>query len=137
MRFVLMMLLIGLFGCQPDNRDKIANLTGYWEIKQVEKNGQVIKSFNINSDIDYFTTNNFSEGSRKKLKPRFDGGFETSKDVLNFRIEILDNDVYLVYSIDSSTLKECVEKATKDQLILSNSMGFKYTYKPYEPLQIN
>ena len=76
-------------------------------------------------------------GIRKKLKPRFDGNFETSKDALNFKIEVLDNNVYLIYSNALLTLKEQVEKVTKNELILTNSEGFKYTYKPYEPLQIN
>lgn len=135
-RFVLV-LFWSLMACESNPMENIKHLQGYWEIVKVEKNGQTIKSFNINPDIDYFIISDFSKGIRKKLKPRFDGNFETSKDALNFKIEVLDNNVYLIYSNALLTLKEQVEKVTKNELILTNSEGFKYTYKPYEPLQIN
>jgi len=138
MKPLLLFIVLGLMSCQSNPSEIIRNIDGYWEIEQVKKNGDVVKSFKINPNIDHFTiNNNRTSGQRKKLTPRFDGSFETSQDVLHFKIEILENDVFLIYSNAILTLKERVELATEKQLILTNSEGFKYTYKPYEPLQLN
>ena len=137
MRQLLWIGIFFIFSCQGKPEAHLQFIEGYWEIVQVEKEGKIIKSFSINPDIDYFKINNNESGFRKKLKPRFDGSFETSRDTLKFDIEISENKLCLAYKIDILTLREHVEKASANRLIISNTEGFKYTYKPYEPLDPN
>lgn len=137
MKQLLWISILLIFSCQNKPDAHLQFIEGYWEIVQVEKEGQIIKSFSINPDIDYFKIFDKKNGFRKKLKPRFDGSFETSKDTLKFDVEISENKLYLIYNNDLLTLREHVEKANANRLIISNTEGFKYTYKPYEPLDLN
>lgn len=137
MKQLLFVTIFFILGCQSDPEQKLKHLEGYWEIVQVEQNDRTIKSFKINPDIDYFKVYNNQSGFRKKLKPRFDGSFETSRDTLKFDIEILDNKLYLTYRNDILTLKEQVIEASSNKLIINNLAGFIYTYKPYVSLELN
>ena len=87
MRKLLLIIVLLAMGCKSNPDKHIEFIEGYWEIESVYKNNQLLRTFKINSGIDYFKINADLKGFRKKLKPNFNGTFETSKDVLNFKIE--------------------------------------------------
>ena len=51
-----------------------------------------------------------------------------------FTISIRDNRLWIDYANNEVTYSEEIIRANSASLILSNSDGFIYTYKPYEPL---
>ena len=123
--------------CKPSPIHQINYIEGYWEIKSVYKDDKLIKSFKISPGIDYFKINKLSNGFRKKLKPNFKGTFETSKDVLNFEIEIQNNTLFLNYVGNATKFSEEVLLANTKKLVLKNNRGFIYNYKTYKPLDLS
>lgn len=126
-----------LWGCSPDPAQYIDFVEGYWEIEQVKKDGKIIKTFKINTGIDYFKINADRTGFRKKLKPNFQGTFETSEDVLNFKLKLKNNTLLLEYTDNDTTYSEEIVLASATALVLANTDGFAYHYKPYEPLNLD
>jgi hypothetical protein len=88
----------------------------------------------MSGSIDYFKVNSDVSGYRKKVTPRFDGAFEMSQHESEFTISTRDNRLWIDYANNEVTYSEEIIRANSASLILSNSDGFIYTYKPYEPL---
>ena len=126
-----------IWGCSPDPAQYIDFVEGYWEIEQVKKDGKIIKTFKVNTGIDYFKINADRTGFRKKLKPNFQGTFETSEDVLNFKLKLKNNTLLLEYKDNDTTYSEEILSASDTSLVLANTDGFVYHYKPYEPLNLD
>ena len=104
------------------------------EIVSATKDQKKIKDFKISGVIDYFKINDDLSGYRKKVTPRFDGAFEISQDQSNFKLSIEDHQLRINYNNNGIAYKEQIMRANETSLIISNSNGFSYTYKPYEPL---
>ena len=135
MKKLILILLISLFyNCQSDVTNYIPFVEGYWEIVSVTKDQKKIKEFKISGSIDYFKINDDLSGYRKKVTPRFDGAFEISQDQSNFKLSVEDHQLWIIYNSNSITYKEEITSASEASLIISNSDGFIYSYKPYEPL---
>ncbi|MDA9026589.1 lipocalin family protein [Flavobacteriaceae bacterium] len=135
MKKLITPLLISLLhSCQSDVTDYIPFVEGYWEIVSATKDQKKIKDFKISGVIDYFKINDDLSGYRKKVTPRFDGAFEISQDQSNFKLSIEDHQLRINYNNNGIAYKEQIMRANETSLIISNSNGFSYTYKPYEPL---
>jgi hypothetical protein len=123
-----------IYSCQTEVSDYIPFIEGYWEIVSVTKDYKKIKEFKISGTIDYFKINPDLSGYRKKVTPRFDGAFEISKDVSDFKLSIEAHQLWINYQVNGVTYREEITQANESSLVISNSDGFIYTYKPYEPL---
>lgn len=138
MKKVLLLTTLFFFGCKPHPVDYIELINGYWEIENVYKNGKLLKEFKISQEIDYFRIDNDLSGFRKKLKPNFNGSYTTSKDQLNFKLEIKFNKrLIIVYEDNNTTFVEEITKVNKTNLSIKNDKGMVYNYKPYKPLELN
>ena len=138
MKKVLFLTTLFFFGCKPHPVDYIEFINGYWEIENVYKNGKLLKEFKISQEIDYFRINNDLSGFRKKLKPNFNGSYTTSKDQLNFKLEIKFNKrLIIVYEDNNTIFDEEITKVNKTNLSIKNDKGMVYNYKAYKPLEIN
>lgn len=138
MKKVLLLTTLFFFGCKPHPVDYIELINGYWEIENVYKNGKLLKEFKISQEIDYFRINNDLSGFRKKLKPNFNGSYTTSKDQLNFKLEIKFNKrLIIVYEDNNTIFVEEITKVNKTNLSIKNDKGMVYNYKPYKPLELN
>lgn len=137
MRLLIVVYFTLFLGCKSDPNKQLQNIEGYWEIKSVYKGDEQIKTFKISPVIDYFTINKDFKGFRKKLKPNFNGTFKTSKDVLNFQIEIQNNALFLNYIDNTVKFSEEVLLADKERLVLKNTRGLIYNYKTYKPLNLS
>ncbi len=143
------LLIISLFflilsSC--DSSGDLKYLSGYWEIYSVKKNNNKIKNYPFSGTIDYFELNeNFSEGFRKKVKPRVDGNFEVTMHQIDFNIDKekkhvslfkfdlnFGNSIKLVYGQDEN-FTESVFKIDSMSLIIKNLEGFTYEYKRFYP----
>lgn len=136
-KLTTLFLLLLLYNCQKDVTNYIPFIEGYWEIVSATKDQNKVKDFKINGSIDYFKINDDLSGYRKKVTPRFDGAFEISQDQSNFKLSIEDHQLWVNYSNNGVIYKEEITQANNTSLIISNSDGFTYNYKPYEPLIFN
>jgi hypothetical protein len=135
---VLLLTTLFFFGCKPHPVDYIELINGYWEIENVYKNGKLLKEFKISQEIDYFRIDNDLSGFRKKLKPNFNGSYTTSKDQLNFKLEIKFNKrLIIVYEDNNTIFVEEITKVNKTNLSIKNDKGMVYNYKFYKPLELN
>ena len=138
MKKVLFLTTLFFFSCKPHPVDYIEFINGYWEIENVYKNGKLLKEFKISQEIDYFRINNDLSGFRKKLKPNFNGSYTTSKDQLNFKLEIKFNKrLIIVYENNNTIFVEEITKVNKTNLSIKNDKGMVYNYKFYKPLELN
>tara|TARA_B000000475_G_scaffold270700_1_gene266877 strand:- start:2994 stop:3410 length:417 start_codon:yes stop_codon:yes gene_type:complete len=137
MKKTLLVIVLLAMGCKSNPDKHIEFIEGYWEIESVYKDNQLLRTFKINSGIDYFKINADLKGFRKKLKPNFSGTFETSKDVLNFKIEIQNNDLFLNYIDNATSFREEVLEVNKEKLVIKSNSGLVYNYKPYEALDLS
>lgn len=135
-KLFILICLCAIIGCKSNPNYQIDSIEGYWEIESVYKDDKLIKTFKISPGIDYFKINKGSRGFRKKLKPNFNGTFETSKDVLNFEIKIQNNTLLLNYIDNATKFSEEVLLASTEKLVLKNKRGFIYNYKSYKPLDL-
>jgi hypothetical protein len=134
----LFLTTLFFFGCKPHPVDYIEFINGYWEIENVYKNGKLLKEFKISQEIDYFRIDNDLSGFRKKLKPNFNGSYTTSKDQLNFKLEIKFNKrLIIVYEDNNTIFVEEITKVNKTNLSIKNDKGMVYNYKFYKPLELN
>jgi hypothetical protein len=133
-KLILILLISLLYNCQSDVTNYIPFVEGYWEIVSATKDQKKIKDFKISGSIDYFKINDDLSGYRKKVTPRFDGAFEISQDQSNFELSVEDHQLWIIYNSNGITYKEEITSANEASLIISNSDGFIYSYKPYEPL---
>ncbi len=124
--------LVGL-SCETSPENFIPYLEGYWEIKEVSRNNKPIKSYKISASVDYFKVNSDFAGFRKKVKPSLDGTYTITQHESSFRLVVKDNQLNISYDVNNVIFNEIIEKASERELIISNSDGFKYTYKPFEP----
>ena len=138
MKKVLFLTTLFFFSCKPHPVDYIEFINGYWEIENVYKNDKLLKEFKISQEIDYFKINNELSGFRKKLKPNFNGSYTTSKDQLNFKLEIKFNKrLIIVYEDNNTIFVEEITKVNKTNLSIKNDKGMVYNYKVYKPLELN
>lgn len=133
-KIITLLLASLLYSCQSDVINYIPYVEGYWEIVSATKDKKKIKDFKISGTIDYFKINDNLSGYRKKVTPRFDGAFEISQDQSNFKLSIEDHQLWINYNSNGVVYKEQILRANEASLIISNSNGFCYYYKTYEPL---
>ena len=88
---------------------------------------------------------NFSEGFRKKVKPRIDGNFDVTMHQINFNIDEekkhlrffkfdlgFSNSIKLVYG-QGENFTENIVKIDSMNLIIKNLEGLTYEYKRFYP----
>ena len=138
MRFVLVILMLGLSctSCNKNPETFIPYLEGYWEIKQVEKDGKVVKTYNISTSIDYFKVNSDLSGFRKKVMPSLDGKFMVTDDESPFVLKIETDKLNIHYTVNNVTFKETIKLASETELIIINDQGFEYHYQPFQSLKL-
>ena len=89
----------------------------------------------MSGSIDYFKLNADLSGYRKKMTPRFDGAFEMSQHQSDFTLSVKEGHLWIQYDNNEVAYSEEIMRANSSSLLISNSNGFIYTYKPYEPLK--
>ena len=134
--FTYLFLFLLIFSCSQNNEEKIKHLNGYWEIAEATSDTQT-KTYKYNEFIDYFIINDSLKGFRKKLKPTLDGNFIKTNIVEELTITIDNNIINLNYKTNFSERKETVLKLTKDELKVMNNNNQTYSYKRYQPLQLD
>lgn len=119
--------------CNKDPAENLHHLNGYWEIKRVERNGEIVVEYRFNENVDFFELNNM-KGIRKKVKPQLNGTYLVTDDAENIEVKIDDDVLYIYYTTAFDTWREKVKTLTENDLELENEDGILYHYKRYTPL---
>jgi len=135
-KLIFILIFSLLFTCKDTRIDNIVDLNGYWEIASVEKNNIKLKDYTVNTTIDYFEVKERS-GFRKKVVPQFNGKYLGSQHESFFTLKTENDSLHIHYNSNETSFKETILKLTKEELIISNTEGFIYTYKPFEALNID
>ena len=131
-----LILAVLVISCSTDPEKFIDNIGGYWEIEHVKENNFLVKEYNISTTIDYFEVRDDFSGFRKKVLPALNGKYLVSKHSTPFNLKIEEGILYILYNANGNQFREKILKASKDKLIITNAEGLKYTYKPYEKIDI-
>lgn len=110
-------------------------LNGYWEIQQVDFPDGGRKEFTVNTNVDYFEVTADS-GVRKKVAPRLDGTFKTTKSAEKFTFDIQDGKAILSYETPYNQWQEEILKLKRDLLIVRNADEKTYSYRRYQPINL-
>jgi len=124
-----------IYACTTNPVDKLQHLSGYWEIESVVLQDGSRKNYSINETIDYIQIND-SIGFRKKMKPLFNGTYETSDIREKFELKMENDSLNLYYSSNHTTRKETILNLSETQLKIVNQNNITYLYKRYIPLTI-
>jgi len=122
--------------CTKNPEQFIEHLEGYWEIESVTLADGTKKEYKINETIDFIELNDSLKGFRKKMKPRFDGKYETSADVEALELKTENNKLYIYYTTPYATWTETVLMANSKQLQIMNQNNNVYLYKRFIPIII-
>lgn len=134
---ILFILLILLVGCSPKvTEEDLQNLNGYWEIEEVSFPSGDTKDFRSSTTIDYIELDGM-KGFRKKVQPKFNGTFETSNDAELFTISQNEKGFELNYTGSTNSWTEEISSISKDNFSVVNQDTLTYSYKKYEPLNLN
>jgi hypothetical protein len=129
--------MVVLVGCSPKvTEGDLQNLNGYWEIKEVSFPNGDTKDFRSSTTIDYIELDGM-KGFRKKVQPKFNGTFETSNDAELFTILQNENHFELNYTGSTDSWTEEIISISKDNFSVINQDTLTYSYKRYEPLNLN
>ena len=101
---ILLLTITFCFSCKETQKEDLAQLNGYWEIKKVKpKDGQE-KIFKFNETVDFIEFKN-DQGVRTKVKPSLQGDFKATNDTESFTVS-KENDQWIGFNIiDSSNHK--------------------------------
>ena len=132
--FYILIFALSLTGCQdPDPREQLDNINGYWEISEVEVSKDSVMQYGMSEYIDYIELND-SVGFRKKLKPKIGGGYIEMNKAENIKARIEKGDLWLYYSTPFDEWKEEVIEAGEEQLVVKSEDGKIYHYQKYTPI---
>ena len=133
--FILVILMLWRCGNPSVNPDDLHYLNGYWEISEVEFPNGAIKEYGINPTIDFIQIED-GKGFRKKLKPQFDGTYDTSKDVESLSTATTNGSILLRYSTPLSEWEEKLVQLDSLSFSVVNDEGVTYRYNRFEPIKI-
>ncbi|MCK5401669.1 MAG: hypothetical protein KAJ28_08540 [Flavobacteriaceae bacterium] len=135
--YLILIIFITISGCTINPEQYKEHIEGYWEIHHVEKNKKIIKEYTFNAAIDYFKVNSDNTGFRKKVSPISVGTFIVSQHFSPFTLKTENDSLNIYYKINDVITKETIIKASESELVITNSRGFTYNYKPYKKLNSN
>ena len=70
------------------------------------------------------------------MKPKFDGTYDTSKDVEGFTVSNVNETIILRYSTELSEWEEKLMQLDSVSFSVTNQEGVTYKYKRFEPIKI-
>lgn len=135
--FTYIFLILIFSGCsKPDPMEMKNNLSGYWEIEEVEFPDGEKKKFDMSLVIDYIEITG-DQGKRTKVSPEIDGSFSTNGVSEDFILNIEDDNLYMLYKTPFDEWKETVLEAKDSVLVVKNRDDKTYRYKKYVPLNLS
>ena len=135
-KILILLIFITLSSCKENVENYIPHISGYWEIESVKNNNELLKSYTVSTNIDFFIVNEDLSGFRKKVAPTLDGKYNVTDDNIAFNLVNEDNILKIKYSKNDISFEETILNASETKLIITNDAGLVYTYKPYKPINL-
>ena len=135
-RVLILLTLVIITSCTKNPEALIEHIDGYWEIESVTLSNGTKKDYKVNQTVDYIVLGDSLKGFRKKMNPRFDGKYETSKDAETLQLIIENDSLNLYYTTKYASWKETVLQANKNQLEIVNQNNNVYLYKRFTPIVV-
>jgi len=132
---IYLFLLLLVTSCAKSTDEQISLLNGYWEIASVENSNGDRKEYGISQNIDFIQIEN-GKGVRKKVQANLTGEFKATNAQENIDVVTNNNKITLQYSTRYDSWNETIIKVTQDKLVVQNDEGLTYTYRRYEPLNL-
>ncbi|MDT7829978.1 hypothetical protein RQM65_15025 [Pricia sp. S334] len=133
---ILVVFLFAFLGCSEEVPKKdLPNLNGYWEIEQVIFPDGTTKEYTVSTTVDYIELNE-TEGFRKKVRPQFNGTYETSHDAETFSISKKDDTFIMHYKTGLSEWSENLVALNGNTFSVVNEEGLRYDYRRFEPIVV-
>ena len=131
-------MMIWLQSCEQAKTSYDLNkLQGYWEISSVEKQGQLVKQYQISPIIDYWQFNADSSGFRKKVMPNLEGKIVITQHQMPFTLTLKEDHVQVAYDDNGNRYVEQIITLEDSLLVITNSEFIEYTYKRYKPIDLS
>lgn len=132
------MLIIAFFvllsSCSKEHGPvDLSKLNGYWEIEKVLIPDQDKKVYTINDTYDFYELHG-KKGSRAKVKPQFDGTFQSNKIAEDFTVLVSDGKTYLLYETPYAKWQEELLTLTDSVMVAKNHDGKEFYFKRATPL---
>ena len=135
-RFFYIILIFIILGCSGKISDTdLQQLNGYWEIENVTFADGSTKAYNVNTTVDYIEIDGL-KGFRKKVKPKFDGTYDTSNDAEFFSLEHQNDSFIIHYKNDLSEWTEALTQLSRTNFAVVGENNTTYHYRRYEPINI-
>ncbi|MDC6367590.1 MULTISPECIES: hypothetical protein [Flavobacteriaceae] len=137
LRKLILIVVLMLWGCHnaPINEADLSYLNGYWEISEVEFPDGTKKAYGMNQNIDFIQLKD-GKGFRKKLQPKFNGTYSTSKDQELLTIGQTNDRFILHYSNEFNEWEEELVQLDSISFSVRNEEGIQYTYTRFQPISI-
>ena len=134
---LLLLLTFILLNCSDNPENYIKYINGYWEIKHVEKDNQLLKEYNFSSNVDYFEVNDETlTGFRKKVTPTLEGKFIINNHESPFSLKIEENNLIIEYNVNGNKFQETIINASEEKMVITNAEGITYVYRPFTPINL-
>lgn len=136
-KMLLFFMILSFWGCKDTSlsEEDLHYLNGYWEITEVTFQDGAEKNYSINPSVDFIQLEG-TKGYRKKLQPKFDGTYNTSKDAEVFEVIRIDKSFALHYKNPLSEREEKLIQIDSTSFSVRNEDGILYSYKRFEPISI-
>ncbi|WP_430615450.1 lipocalin family protein [Flavobacterium sp. JP2137] len=129
MLFALLPVLFLLGSCnQSISESDLKDINGYWEIEKAEMPDGEVKTYTINTMIDYFEIEN-NKGFRQKVMPQVDGDYLTNEVQETIEIVVVDGKTLMKYHTEFADWQEELLAISKEELVVQNEHDIKYYYK--------
>ena len=134
MKHLLALIIVCLLiSCKGKPKEvSIKDLSGYWQIENVILKDGTKRDFVLSNTIDFIEVIGDTNGVRKKVAPKLDGTFTTSKSAETFSIKIENDSVNLYYKTPFNSWKETIVSLTDSTLIVINKDANRYSYKRFK-----
>ena len=127
---ILLLTITFCFSCKETQKEDLAQLNGYWEIKKVKpKNGQE-KIFKFNETVDFIEFKN-DQGVRTKVKPSLQGDFKATNDTESFTVSKENDQWVFHYKTEMDEWKETLLSLDEDEFQVKNDREIIYTYQRF------
>lgn len=135
--FVLLCGLLMLCGCGDAfiSKAQLSDLNGYWEIAEVTFPDGTQKQYTLSPSIDFIHLKD-GKGFRKKMQPKLDGTYDTSRDVALLAVKSVQDTFTLQYKNDFSRWEETLVRLDAEAFSVLNAEGVLYSYKRFNPIVI-
>ncbi len=133
-RLTLLWLVLIMVSCHKTNYD-LEQINGYWEIVEAQT-PYGTKQYKMSKSVDYFYLESDSTGLRKKVQPSLLGKHKITESNENFTFITKNDSLKIKFSSPYDAWTEDVLELTENKLVLKNNQSIIYTYKRFEPLEV-